>query len=99
MPSEAVVNTANLLQSCIPILSLSAYLPQWRKLIVTESSKDISLRAWLLWSVTGSFSCFYAVVQYQVTGRGIALIFSSTSSLAFILGTVYLIMIFRRRGR
>jgi uncharacterized protein with PQ loop repeat len=99
MPSDTVITTANVLQSSIPLLSLSAYFPQWRKLIVTKSSKDISLRAWLLWTVTASFSCFYAVVQYLVNGRGVALIFSTATSVAFILATVYLILIYRRQNR
>lgn len=97
MPSETVVTVASGLQSCIPFLSLSAYVPQWRKLMVTKSSKDISLRAWLLWSLAGFISCFYAIVQYLVTGRGLPLVFSTATSTIFIVATVYLILSYRRR--
>jgi uncharacterized protein with PQ loop repeat len=95
MPSETVVTVASVLQSSIPILSLSAYIPQWRKLMRTKSSKDISLRAWLLWSLTSSFATFYAIVQYQVNGRGLPLVFSTAASLVFILATVYFILLHR----
>jgi len=95
MPSEFIVTAASALQSCIPVLTLSAYVPQWRRLVLTKSSRDISVPAWLLWSVTGSFSCFYAVVQYLVTGKGLPLVFSTITSLIFILATVYLILSYR----
>jgi uncharacterized protein with PQ loop repeat len=97
MPPEAVITVANVLQSSVPLISLVAYIPQWRKLIATKSSKDISLRAWLLWALTASFSCFYAVVQYLANGRGVALIFSTATSFIFIVSTVYLIRLHRRQ--
>ncbi len=96
MPSKAVVTVANILQSAVPFISLIAYIPQWRKLIATKSSKDISLRAWLLWALTASFSCFYAIVQFLANGRGVALVFSTATSFVFIVSTVYLITIHRR---
>jgi uncharacterized protein with PQ loop repeat len=95
MPSEIIVTAASALQSCIPLVTLSAYVPQWRRLVTTKSSNDISISAWLLWSVTGSFSCFYAIVQYLVTGKGLPLVFSTATSLVFILATVYLILSYR----
>jgi uncharacterized protein with PQ loop repeat len=93
-----MVTTANILQSCIPLLSLSAYVPQWRKLALTKSSRDISLGAWLMWSMTASMSTFYAVIQYLVSGNGLPLVFSTVTSLTFILVTVYLIVWHRREG-
>lgn len=94
--SESLVITANVLQSAIPLLSFVAYLPQWRKLIATRSSADISLTAWALWSLAGLFACFYAIVQYQLTGRGLTLVVTSVISLALILATVVLIVTYRR---
>ena len=98
MPSEIVITTANFLQSCIPLLSLSAYIPQWKKLIATKSSKDISLRAWLIWSVSASIAVFYAIIQYQITGKGAALVFSSIAIFSFVVITVYLVVIYRKQG-
>jgi uncharacterized protein with PQ loop repeat len=43
MPAERIVIVANFLQGCSPLLSLFAYLPQWRKIIANKSSKDISI--------------------------------------------------------
>lgn len=99
MPSEFVVTTANLLQSCVPLLSLVAYLPQWKKLITTKSSADISLQSWLIWTASSVFAVFYAMVQFQVTGSGAALVFSSLSGLVFIIITVYLVQIYRAESR
>jgi len=97
MPSQTMIDSANILQSCIPLLSLSAYLPQWHKIVTTRSSRDISLRAWLIWSCSSSIAVFYAVVQYRVTGQGIALVFSSTVLLVFVIVTACLVVAYRRQ--
>lgn len=95
MPSELIINTANFLQGFIPVLSLIGYLPQWRKLVRTKSSNDISLRSWAIWTVVSLIAAFYAVVQYQVTGVGVALVVSSMSILVFVFVTVYLVLKYR----
>jgi uncharacterized protein with PQ loop repeat len=99
MPAEKVVVVANFLQGCSPLLSLFAYLPQWKKIIANKSSKDISLTSWLVWLVSSSIAIFYAVIQYQVTGKGTALIFSSVIVLIFVFITVCLIALYRKDDR
>jgi uncharacterized protein with PQ loop repeat len=94
MPSEKIVIAANFLQGCSPLLSLVAYFPQWKKIIANKSSRDISLASWLVWLVSSAIAIFYAVIQYQVTGKGTALIFSSIIVLVFVLITVYLIALY-----
>jgi uncharacterized protein with PQ loop repeat len=98
MLSDSVVAAANFLQGSIPLLSLSAYLPQWKKIVATKSSKDISLRAWLLWSVSAAIAVFYAVAQYQTTGKGTVLVFSTSVNLIFVFVTVYLLINYRKQG-
>jgi uncharacterized protein with PQ loop repeat len=98
MLSDSVVAAASFLQGSIPLLSLTAYLPQWKKIIETKSSKDISLHSWLLWSVSAAITVFYAVVQYRVTGHGTALVLSSAVNLAFVIITVYLLLFYRKQG-
>ena len=98
MLSDPAIAAASFLQGSIPLLSLSAYLPQWRKIVATKSSKDISLHSWLLWSVSAAFAVFYAVAQYQTTGKGTALVFSSSVNLIFVVVTVYLLVIYRKQG-
>ncbi|MEZ5502715.1 MAG: PQ-loop domain-containing transporter [Halioglobus sp.] len=98
MLSETVTGTANFLQSCIPLLSLTAYLPQWQKIIRSRSSRDISLRSWLIWSLSSAIAVFYAVVQYHNTGHGSALVFSSTALMVFVFITIYLVAVHRRGG-
>jgi VIT1/CCC1 family predicted Fe2+/Mn2+ transporter len=39
------------------------------------------------------------VIQYQVTGKGTALIFSSVLALVFVFVTVYLIALYRKGDR
>ena len=97
MLSESVVTAASFLQGSIPLLSLTAYLPQWKKIVETKSSRDISLPSWLLWSVSAAIAVFYAVIQYQTTGQGIALVFSTMVNLIFVIITVYLLVIYRRQ--
>jgi uncharacterized protein with PQ loop repeat len=96
MPSQTIIDSANILQSCIPLLSLSAYLPQWHKIVTTKSSRDISLRAWLIWSFSSSIAVYYAVVQYLVTGQGAALMFSSSVLLVFVIVTACLVVNYRK---
>jgi uncharacterized protein with PQ loop repeat len=99
MPSEKIVIAANFLQGCVPLLALFAYLPQWKKIIANRSSKDISLTSWLVWLLSSAIAIFYALIQYQVTGKGTALIFSSLIALIFVFVTVCLIALYRKEGR
>jgi len=98
MLSDSLVAAASFLQGSIPLLSLTAYLPQWKKIVETRSSKDISLRSWLLWSVSAAIAVFYAVAQYQTTGQGTALVFSTTVNLIFVIVTVYLLVVYRKQA-
>jgi uncharacterized protein with PQ loop repeat len=99
MPAKKIVIIANFLQGCVPLLALFAYLPQWRKIIANKSSKDISLTSWLVWLLSSAIAIFYAVIQYQVTGKGTALIFSSVLTIVFVFVTVCLIAFFRKGDR
>ncbi len=99
MPAQRTGIIANFLQGCSPLLSLFAYLPQWEKIVANKSSKDICLTSWLVWLVSSSIAIFYVVIQYQVTGRGTALIFSSVLVLVFVFVTVCLIAFYRKADR
>jgi uncharacterized protein with PQ loop repeat len=98
MPAERTVIIANFLQSCVPLLSLFAYLPQWKKIIANKSSRDISLISWLVWLVSSAIAIFYAIIQYKITGQGTALIFSSVLALVFVFITVCLIALYRKNN-
>lgn len=96
MTSQNLLNIAGFLQAAVPVISLIAYLPQWKKLVDTKSSKDISLRSWSIWVVSSSISLFYAIVLYQYTGKGVPLVFASAAGLLFVLITVYLTARYRK---
>ena len=99
MPAEKIVIVANFLQGCVPLLALFAYLPQWKKIIANKSSKDISLTSWLVWLLCSIIAIFYAIMQYKVTGKGTALIFSSVLAFIFVSITACLIAIYRKVDR
>jgi uncharacterized protein with PQ loop repeat len=84
---------------CVPLLALFAYFPQWKKIIANKSSKDISLTSWLVWLLSSAIAIFYAVIQYQVTGKGTALVFSSIVVLIFVFITVCLIALYRKNDK
>ena len=97
MPTESVVAAADICQSVVPVISLMAYLPQWRKLVRTKSSAAISLRSWAVWCVSSSFAVFYAVVQLMLNGRGWALVASSSLGFTFVVATLALSVHYRPR--
>ncbi len=97
MVPDSVIITANMCQIATTFISLSAYLPQWIKLIQTKSSRDISLRSWCMWIIAASFALFYAIVQFLMNGRGWPLIISAFASLCCIIFTIFLVVRFRRR--
>jgi uncharacterized protein with PQ loop repeat len=81
------------------VAGVIACFPQWKKIIANKSSKDISLTSWLVWLLSSAIAIFYAVIQYQVTGKGTALIFSSIVVLIFVFITVCLIALYRKDDR
>ncbi|MBA3028288.1 MAG: hypothetical protein FP816_05655 [Desulfobacteraceae bacterium] len=99
MPSDILVTSANICQLIVPLLSLSAFLPQWAQLFRTKSSEDISLSAWILWSVSSLLALFYAVVQLLLNGRGWPLVISSVFGLIAVLLTVIMILQYRSARR
>ncbi|MBI3985877.1 MAG: hypothetical protein HY343_03080 [Lentisphaerae bacterium] len=96
MLPNAVVLAANVCQSLVPFIAMSAYLPQWGKLWKKRATEGVSLRSWLMWSFSSSFALFYAVVQLLLNGRGWPLVVSSLISAMFVLITVSLILRARR---
>ena len=99
MSTHTLLNIAGILQAAVPVISLLAYLPQWKKLIDTKSSKDLSLRSWSIWIVSSSISLFYSIVLFSYTGKGIPLVFASAAGLLFVLITVYLTARYRTRNQ
>jgi uncharacterized protein with PQ loop repeat len=86
---------ANLMQSSIPVLSFTAYVPQWLRLMKTKSSASISLQAWFIWGLSAIFGTFYAAVQLDITGRGWPLLISCIATLIMISFTISMIIYYR----
>ncbi|MBM3115733.1 PQ-loop domain-containing transporter [Jeongeupia naejangsanensis] len=84
------------MQISVPLMTLGGYIPQWKKLIRSKSSKDISLRTWLIWMASTLFGTFYAVIQLLINGRGWPLIISTASTFLFVTITVGLVLVYRK---
>lgn len=95
MTYDVLLGLSDFCQSFTVLISLSAYLPQWQQMYKNKSSQNISLSAWIIWSISACLSLFYAVVQLTAHGTAYALVFSSTMSLLFIAATVILIVRYR----
>jgi len=93
--NDAVIWLADAGQAAVPLLSLAAYLPQWIKICRTRTSGSISIRAWLIWTLSSVLALFYAVVQLLLNGRGWALVFATGAGLAFVVTTLLLVIWFR----
>lgn len=96
--SASIEVIANLMQSSIPVLSFTAYVPQWLRLIKTKSSANISLHAWLIWGLSAIFGTFYAAVQLDITGRGWPLLISCIATLIMIGFTIGMIIYYRPKS-
>lgn len=94
---ETWMKIANAAQSSVPILSLCAYVPQWRKLLQTRSSGSISLASWAIWFISYSIAVFYSSMLLLVTGRGVPLVATTSVGLTCVLLTMALVWRFRDR--
>jgi uncharacterized protein with PQ loop repeat len=93
--STSIEVIANLMQSSIPVLSFTAYVPQWLRLIKTKTSGSISLHSWFIWGISACFGTFYAAVQLDITGRGWPLLISCIATLIMISFTISMIIYYR----
>lgn len=94
---ETLLTVAGVAQSCVPICSLCAYVPQWRKLLKTRSSGSISLISWAIWACSYSIALFYSSTLLLVTGRGWPMVITTSLGLCFVLFTMVLVWRFRER--
>ncbi|WP_373973739.1 PQ-loop domain-containing transporter [Chitinibacter sp. SCUT-21] len=94
--NRLIVEGATLLQASVGILSMLAYLPQWKTLYQTKSSRNIALSSWAIWTASSVIASVYALVQVLEHGRGWALVFSATSNLLFVIITLLLIAKYRQ---
>ncbi|MBM5570583.1 MULTISPECIES: PQ-loop domain-containing transporter [Deefgea] len=93
--NRLVLEGASYLQFCVGLLSLLAYIPQWKLMYSTKSSRNVSLGSWAIWSISSLIATFYALVQVVANGRGWALVFSASSNLLFVIVTLCLIAKYR----
>ncbi len=94
---ETLMTVAGFLQSIVPLISLTAYVPQWVRLIRTKESRAISLVSWMIWAVCYGIGLFYSVVLLNVTGHGWPLVAATSLGLSFVLFTMVLVWRYRER--
>ena len=95
-PLEFWLMIAGAAQSCVPVVSLCAYIPQWRKLIQTRSSGSISLSSWVLWAGAYGIATIYSTLLLIVTGKGWPMVATTSWGLSFVLLTLLLVWRFRK---
>lgn len=94
--NKLVLEGATYLQASVGVLSLLAYLPQWKTIYQNKSSENIALSSWATWTASSVIASLYALVQVLEHGRGWALVFSASSNLVFVLITLALIAKYRQ---
>lgn len=94
--NRLILEGATILQASVGVLSLIAYVPQWKTLAASKSSQNIALSSWAIWTISSMIATLYAVVQVLAHGRGWALVFSASTNLLFVLITVALIAKYRQ---
>ena len=97
IPLEKWFTIAGAAQSCVPLISLCAYVPQWRKLLKTRSSGSISLSSWVLWAGSYSIAVIYSSLLLMITGKGWPMVATSSLGLIFVIFTLVLVWRFRTR--
>jgi uncharacterized protein with PQ loop repeat len=97
MSLETWLSLAGIAQSCVPIISLCAYVPQWRKLLRTRSSASISFSSWALWAGSYSIALTYSSLLLLVTGKGWPMVATTFLGLSFVLFTMGLVWRFREK--
>lgn len=96
--NKLILEGATVLQASVGVLSLLAYIPQWKTLYRNKSSANIALSSWAIWTASSVIASLYALVQVLENGRGWALVFSASSNLLFVLITLALIAKYRQRS-
>jgi len=95
---DTLLPIANVAELLVPVLSLVAYIPQWRHLLRTRDSRSISLASWAIWALAYALSVFYAAVLLAVTGKGVPLLIATTFGLLFVLITFGMAWLFRKEA-
>lgn len=92
---ETWLLVAGAAQTCVPIFSLCAYIPQWRKLLKLRHSGAISLGSWVLWACSYTIAVVYSSLLVVVTGRGWPILLTASCGLVSVLFTIILVWRFR----
>jgi len=88
---ETLMWIAGAAESAVPVLSLAAYIPQWRMLMRSRDSSSISLMSWGIWAVSYAIATFYSTMLLLVTGRGLPMVIATGLGLCFVLFTMLLV--------
>ena len=98
MSDQVLLQLADFAQSSTMVIAFCAFLPQLRTIHRNKSSKNISLKAWSMWTFSAFLGLFYAVVQYHVHGDCIALVLSSLVGVLLNIIALGLAVYYREEG-
>lgn len=95
MNIEALLTSADFLQSSIIFITLTANVPQWITINRNKTSANISLSSWVMWLIASCFALYYAVVNQCAYQTCLALMLTTSVSFLCNLFTIFLILKFR----
>jgi len=90
---------ADAAQALTVFIALFGFVPQLRAMIRKRSAAGMELSSWFLWAVSSGLGLFYALMHALVEGNGFPLVLSTGVMLLLNVGTIGLILTFRRSER
>ena len=97
MDLDVLLTSANVMQSSIIFITLTANIPQWITIHSKKTSENISLSSWVMWLMASFFGFFYAVTNFVAYSNGLALVMTSFVSLVCNAYTIAIIIKYRQR--
>lgn len=95
MDLDVLLTSANIMQSSIIFITLTANIPQWITIHSKKTSENISLSSWIMWLTASFFGFFYATINLIAYDNGLALVLTSFVSLVCNAYTIGIILKYR----
>lgn len=95
MEIQVLLACANVMQSSIILITLTANVPQWLAIYKNKNSANISVSSWVMWLTASFFALFYAAVNQYTYQNCMSLLLTSAVSFSCNFYTIYLIQRYR----
>lgn len=95
MEIQVFLACANIMQSSIILITLTANVPQWLAIHKSKNSANLSVSSWVMWLTGSFFALFYAIVNQCAYQNSLSLLLTSAVSFLCNFYTIYLIQKYR----